>query len=415
MDDPARPRSPVGEPVAAAPFVERRRGGGRLRPPTPRVAVLLVAALVALYVLYLGREALSPFIVGLLVVYLLDPPVERLSRIGLPRPLAIIAVYVAVLLILIEAVNLTLRPVVEQVTRLIRDLPSLASSLDAQLQQLSEVYRGLDLPPQLRRMIDDWVLSVASGDGFDPAVLLPVVNITAGFVSSLFGYVIIPVWVFYLLKDRRALVNGFDAALPPEWRTDVWAVIRIAERVLGQWVRAQLILGIAVGVATFVGLVILGATVDPVFGRFALLLALIAGVLELLPIIGPIIAAVPAILLAITASPQAAIAALLLYFLVQQVENNFLVPKIQGDAVSLHPSAVMFALVIGGAIAGLLGAILALPVTAAARDVVAYLFRQVGPTRPAPEEDHPDAFAEAEPFFAPEPAAETATAVDPGA
>jgi predicted PurR-regulated permease PerM len=361
-----------------------------------------MAAVVFLFVLYLGREALAPFIVGLLVVYLLDPPVERLDRAGLPRPAAILAVYVAALVILIEAINLTLRPVIDQVSRLVRDLPALASQLDAQVQQLSEVYRGLDLPPQLRRMIDDWLASIASGGGFDPSVLLPVVNVTAGFVSSLFGYVIIPVWVFYLLKDRRSLVRSFDAVLPEEWRTDVWSVIRIAERVLGQWIRAQLILGLAVGVATFVGLVILGATVDPVFGRFALLLALIAGVLELLPIIGPIIAAVPAILLAIAASPQAAIAALLLYLMVQQVENNFLVPKIQGDAVSLHPSAVMFALVVGGAIAGLLGAILALPVTAAARDVVAYLFRRVGPPRPEPPDEETDALAEAEPFFAPD-------------
>ena len=131
---------------------------------------------------------------------------------------------------------------------------------------------------------------------------------------------------------------------------------------------------------------------DPVFGRFALLLALIAGVLELLPIIGPIIAAVPAILLAATAGPQAAIAALVLYVVVQQLENNLLVPKIQGDAVALHPSAVMFALVVGGAIGGLLGAILALPVSAAARDVFAYLFRRLSEPLLAPEIAAEDAF-----------------------
>ena len=153
-----------------------------------------------------------------------------------------------------------------------------------------------------------------------------------------------------------------------------------------QWVRGQLILGVAVGVATFAGLLLLGATIDPVFGRFALLLAIIAGVLELLPIIGPIIASVPAILLAATAGPQAALAALLLYVAVQQLENNVLVPKIQGDAVELHPSAVMVALVMGGAIYGLLGAILALPITAAARDVYRYLFRRLsaGPPTVAP-------------------------------
>src|SRR5207344_1494963 len=112
---------------------------------------------------------------------------------------------------------------------------------------------------------------------------------------------------------------------------------------------------------TFVGLLVLSQLVDPIFGKYAVLLSVIAGLFELIPIIGPIVSAVPAVLLAATVSPAAVIAALLLYFLVQQVENNFLVPKIQGDAVQLHPAAVVFAIIVGASLAGLLGAILALP------------------------------------------------------
>ena len=123
---------------------------------------------------------------------------------------------------------------------------------------------------------------------------------------------------------------------------------------------------------------ILSQLVDPIFGRYAVLLSVIAGVLELVPIIGPIISAVPAVLLAATAGVEAVVAALAMYTAIQQVENNFLVPKIQGDAVELHPAAVMFAILIGGALGGLLGAILALPVAAAIRDVVRYLFHRSG-------------------------------------
>jgi predicted PurR-regulated permease PerM len=124
---------------------------------------------------------------------------------------------------------------------------------------------------------------------------------------------------------------------------------------------------------------ILSVTIDPVFGRYAVLLSVTAGILELVPIIGPIIAAIPAVLLAATAGLEAVIAALVLYTLVQQLENNLLVPKIQGDAVELHPAAVVFAIIIGGALAGLLGAILALPIAAASRDIVRYLFRRLSP------------------------------------
>ena len=194
-------------------------------------------------------------------------------------------------------------------------------------------------------------------------------------------------FVFYLLKDRVALTASFDRSLPDAWRFDVWAVIRSVERVFGQWVRGQLILGFAVGIFTYIGLMILSQLVDPVFGRYAVLLSIIAGVLELVPIIGPIIAAIPAVLLAATAGPVPVAAALGLYLLVQQVENNLLVPKIQGDAVELHPAMVMAAIIIGGSLAGLLGAILALPVTAAGRDVVRYLFRRMSLDDPAPLAD----------------------------
>jgi len=123
-----------------------------------------------------------------------------------------------------------------------------------------------------------------------------------------------------------------------------------------------------------------------VFGRFAVLLSVIAGVLELLPIIGPIIAAIPAVILGLTAGVDAAIAAVILYALIQQIENHVLVPKIQGDAVELHPTIVMVALVLGGAIGGLLGAILALPIAAASRDVFRYAFHRVDRPQSSPEE-----------------------------
>ena len=159
------------------------------------------------------------------------------------------------------------------------------------------------------------------------------------------------------------MTGQFDRSLPAAWWFHVRAVLRIARRVFGQWVRAQLVLGITVGVFTFIGLSVLSQVVDPVFGRYAILLSVTAGILELVPIIGPIISAIPAVLLAATAGIEPVIAALILYTLVQQIENNLLVPKIQGDAVALHPAAVMFAIIIGGALAGLLGPILALPVT----------------------------------------------------
>jgi predicted PurR-regulated permease PerM len=386
-EDPAAAAARWAASLPPPPFVDPIGGPGRFAPLSPRVALLIAAAVALALVLAMAAETVRPFIIGLLFVYLLDPPVRWLVRLHLPRVLAILIVYVVTAFVIIEFLAITLSPLLTELLRFVDDLPALVDDLDAQIQQLGEFYARLQLPAAVR----DWVDGILAGlaeQGIGPtgaidfSILLPLLTGATSLVGALFGYLILPVWVAYLLKDRVGLVAAFDAAIPGSWRFDVWAVIGTVERVFGQWVRGQIVLGLSVGILTFVALQISSEVIDPIFGRYAILLSVIAGVLELVPIIGPIIAAVPAVLLAATVGPGATIAALVLYTLIQQVENNFLVPKIQGDAVELHPAAVMVAIIVGGSLAGLLGAILALPVTAACRDVVRYLFRRLSPGEP---------------------------------
>lgn len=360
-----------------APTTRARIGFG---PLSPRVALVLIGAAIVGLVLYAGRSALGPFVVGLVLAYLLDIPVERMSRFGLPRWIAVLVVYAITAVALFQGLRFLLRPLADEVSTFITEFPRFS-------RQITDQYAHLDLPPALRQAIDSLLAELGAGIGsIDPTTLLPIATLFAGILGAIVAYIIVPVWAFYLLKDRPALVAAAERSLPEPWRADVRAVSGLALRVFGQWLRGQVILGLTVGVATFVGLLVLGATVDPVFSRFAIFLSVVAAVFELLPIIGPILSAIPAVLLALTAGLQPALAAVLLYTIVQQVENNVLVPKIQGEAVELHPSIVMVALVVGGAIGGLLGAILALPITAAARDVFRYLFHRLDePGRPAGE------------------------------
>jgi len=397
MDEPAppvaeRPANPLATWAAALPpppFVNTMAapGASRFMPLSPRVAVLIVAAIVAGLVLWMARDSIRPFILGLLFVYLLDPPVRWLVRRGLRRTLAILVVYVVGIVLLVEFLALTLTPLVNELLRFIEDFPALATQLQDQLRRLGEFYQRLEIPVAIREWIDGLIAGIGQGGGgggggADLSFLLPLITGAGSLLGAIFAYFILPVWVAYILKDKASLVATFDRSLPEAWRFDTWAVIKTVERDFGQWVRGQIILGFAVGIATFIGLIVLSRTVDPIFGRYAVLLSVIAGLFELIPIIGPIVSAVPAVLLAATVNPAAVVAALILYFLVQQAENNFLVPKIQGDAVQLHPAAVVFAIIVGASLAGLLGAILALPVAAAFRDVVRYLFRRLTPDEP---------------------------------
>jgi predicted PurR-regulated permease PerM len=387
IGDPANPMARWAASLPPPPFVDPTAGPGARRfvPLSPRVAVLIVAAVAFGALLWMARDSVQPFVVGLLFVYLLDPPVRWLARHGLRRWLAILVVYVVGVIAIVEFLAFTLTPLIEEIIRFVTDFPKLAADLDAQLKHLGEFYARLQIPVEVRDWIDGVVAGLGhgpAGNGVDITFLLPVLTGAGSLIGLVFGYLILPVWVAYLLKDKVTLMAAFDRGMPESWRFDVWAIIRTVDRIFGQWLRAQLILGFTVGIFTFIGLAILSALVDPIFGRYAILLSVIAGVLELLPIIGPIISAVPAVLLAAIAGPAAVVAALLLYTLIQQLENNLLVPKIQGDAVELHPAAVMFAIIVGGSLAGLLGAILALPLTAALRDIVRYLFRRLSADRP---------------------------------
>jgi predicted PurR-regulated permease PerM len=363
--------------------------------PSRRGLLATGAGLLLLVVALLILDTLTPFVLGLLLIYLLAPAVDRLAAVHigrrpLPRSLAILALYVAVAIVVAIGVMLVIGPMNEQIQRFAQEVPGW-------LESLRVWYQGLDLPEWARSAIDRVLAGFSGGQGgeggTDIGSLLPIARSLATTLIGAFGFLIIPFWAFWVLKDLPSLSRSFERALPIPWRRDALAVMGIVDHTFGRWIRGQLILGAVVGLGTFVGLIILGELVDPVFLSFAVLLAVVAGVFELVPVIGPILSMVPTLVLAfVTDDPvRAAIAVVLLYLVVQQLENHVLVPQIQGDAVELHPSVVILALIAGSALFGLLGAILSVPVTAAARDIYRYCFRRLSEDDPdIPDPDAPD-------------------------
>ncbi len=377
----------VGTPQTATTRVAPNRpspasptaAGGRLRAPTPRVALLLAACAIVVVVVLAAGDVLRPFVFGLLLAYLLDPLVERFARAGLPRGLAVLVVYAIALGVLAGALALTIPPLVHQITTFADELPAIVRQVQYEVAHLNQVYDQLRIAPEFRAGVDRAVRAALDTlSRVDLGIVRPIVDSATAFITSLFAYLILPAWLFFLLKDRPRLQTSFDRSLPPAWRRDAWAIVGIVHEVFGRWVRGQIALSGSVGLASFIGLSLLGAVVDPIFGRFAVLLAIVAALGELLPIIGPIVSAIPAIVLGLTVGVEPGLAALALYFVIQQVENNVLVPKIQSHAIELHPTLIIVVLIMGGALFGLLGAVLALPVSAAFRDVFAYAFRRAG-------------------------------------
>jgi predicted PurR-regulated permease PerM len=183
------------------------------------------------------------------------------------------------------------------------------------------------------------------------------------------GLSIIPIFLFYLLKDQKSLSDGIYAPVPSAVRPHLRNVASIVNRTIGSYIRGQLLLGLIVGTLVALGLFLLGVP-------FQVLLGIVAGITELVPIIGPWIGGAVGVLVTLAVAPEQVAWVILLYLGIQVLENSFLVPRIQGNALDLHPIAVMIVIVIGSHLFGLWGVILGPLLVAAARDVIKYFIDQ---------------------------------------
>lgn len=340
----------------------------------PRNRLLLIAGAGAVLLWLLARawDALLPFAVALVLGYLLAPLVDRLSR-WLPRVGAILLIYLVGLGTLVGLGFLLVPAAGHQIRDLVDNTPQYGRQLQALTQDGQAWFDSLDVPPQVRDALSSGIQDTVGGLGTTiQSALVSVVGIATRTVAVVFGLLVIPVWLFYVLKDKDLAAARFYSLFSAAARPDIEQAVGIAGRVLANYVRGQVILGGVVGLATTVGLVVVGAP-------YWLLLGALYGVTEVVPIVGPLVGAIPGLAVALlTGDWGLALKVLAVYVLVQQLENNLLVPKIQGDQVQMHPALIILAIVIGSQVAGLGGVLIAVPLAAIGRDVYRYLYRRFG-------------------------------------
>ena len=350
-----------------------------LHPQDRRRRLLLVSAsiVVVLALLMIARGALFPFILSAALAYLLSPVVRALEALmpwrerwpGLSRIFAILVIYLAAIAVLVAALAVIVPPALRQGAEFVDDVPDLLTRARETVEGWNEEYTSR-IPEDVRAQIEK-TLEGGSAILISAArtVLSRTVSTVANTVTTVIGLATVPFMLFYLLKDRESVAGGFYSLMPPDARRHTTNVVAIVNRVVGAYVRAQLTLALVAGVAVFLGLYLLGI-------RFAVLLAIIAGSAELIPVIGPLIGAIPGILVTLATSPGDLVWVVLLYVGVQLVQNALLAPRIQGQAVQLHPVLIMVVLVIASEVAGLWGVILAVPVAAVSRDVFKYFYQE---------------------------------------
>ena len=299
-----------------------------------RTIIFTVLFLALLWVVFQVREIILMLFVSLILMSAFNPAVDWMEKLRLPRGLAILIVYIFVW----TAVGLIVAGIV----------PALIDQTSRLIHLIHSAITQVELFNANQQAITQQLLSQI---GTLPENLL---KFTVGLFGNLLAVLTTLVMTFYLLLERKHLNKYLSSIWGGDKSVQISKTVNEIERRLGSWVRGELVLMLAVGTLTYIGLLILGVDI-------ALPLAILAGILEIVPNIGPTISAVPAVLVALTIHPLTALATASLYFLVQLAENNLLVPKIMQKAVGVNPLISILGLMIGFRLAGPAGAILAIP------------------------------------------------------
>ncbi|HEU5314801.1 MAG TPA: AI-2E family transporter [Chloroflexota bacterium] len=337
-----------------------------------RTALFVVGLLLTLYLLYLLRAVMVQLLLAVIISAGMTPLVEQLAppgadprarwwTRGLPRPLAVLVVYLALLGAIVALGAAVIPPAAAQVRQLGRDAPHYLEEIQRWANGLSDRYPFL--PPGLGEALPAQLQASAGQLRGVLDQALVALGLVLEALQGVLNFVFILFLALYLTTDSERIRRYFISFISADRRRQAETVTEhIGER-LGGWVRGQIALSAIIGGITLVGLLVIGVP-------YAVLLALVAAIGEAVPMIGPIISAVPAVIVAFFDSPLKGLLTIGLYIIVQQVENVFVVPKVMERAVSLHPLAVMMALLIGGELYGVTGAILSVPVAAAISVVV---------------------------------------------
>jgi len=317
----------------------------------------VLAVLLVLSFIYMVWDIIVLLFVSLVFAASLGPAIDWLENKKLPRPIGILIIYAAVVLVFSLAVALIIPPITDQIDQL-------ASSFPAYYERLISSFGDLSLKTDLSQTLQQNLQSVGNTlSGYTTSVF----NTISGIFGGVFTFLMVLVLTFYFSVEKNGLRHFVTSVTPLKYHKYVMNIFEQIQDKLGLWLRGQLLLSAIIFIITWIGLLILGI-------KYSLVLALIAGITEVIPFVGPIIGAVPAVLLAFLQSPVKGLLVIGLYLVIQQMENHIIVPKVMQKTVGLNPIVVIVVILLGAKLAGVLGALLSIPVAVAVMVVAHDLF-----------------------------------------
>lgn len=310
-----------------------------------KTIIFITLFILGIWLIYLIKDLLIILFIGLILMSAITPMVNLFMKLKLTKSLSITLCYCIIIAVISGLFAIVLPPLFEESSKLVSTLPPLLDQLFNTLAIDKSVFQSQ--------------LSSLSRNAF---------TFTLAVFDNLLTVVFLLVLTFYLLLERESLERRLAHLFLGREEKVRKLTVQIEDK-LGSWLRGQLLLSFIIGLLSFIGLSILGLP-------YALPLAVIAGVLEVIPVIGPIISAIPPILIALTVSPILSLGVAAMYFVIQQLENHLLVPQVMKRAVGLNPLVVILAIAIGSRLLGFTGALLAVPIAVVIQIIVTEIIEE---------------------------------------
>jgi len=331
---------------------------------TSGTIIKTIAIFALLYFLYLISDILIIFFVSLVFSSALDPWVDQLKKKKIPRSASVLMLYFMVFVVLGTTLYLIIPPIINEINSISNNFPTYFESMSSKFSLLKDYslkYGLLDNTKSSFDVVTGYLQNTASG------VFFTLFNIFGG----IFSFVLILVLTFYMVVEESAIKKLVWSLAPEKHQTYIMHLINRIQLKMGYWLRGQLIVALSLAIMSYIGLEILGV-------NYALVLALLVGFFSFIPYMGAILGSIPAIFIAFTQSPLLAVLAIVLFYIVHFIEGNFLQPKIMQKAVGLSPIVSILAILAGFKLAGLIGAVLSVPVATALSVFIKDIFNSKG-------------------------------------
>ncbi|WP_426448584.1 AI-2E family transporter [Paenibacillus sp. S-38] len=330
------------------------------------LALIILFMLQQLRPLFVGiyqflREILTPFIIAMIISYVLNPVVTLLGARKVPRTIAVLLIY-AVFITSTTVVLMNIIPMfVRQLAELNEHMPDVAFKAQNVVQNMNDLQF---LPDSVRTGINQSLSKLENGVSLAIANYIHSIGNT---INTLFLIFIIPFVAFYILKDFQLLEKTTLAIVPRNHRKEIVSMLMDIDTALGNYIRGQFTVCMIVGLLAYIGYWLIGMP-------YALLLACVVAVFNIIPYLGPFLGAAPALIVAATISLKMVLFVILVNTACQIMEGNVISPQVVGRSLKMHPLFIIFALLVGGEIAGIAGLILAVPFFAVMKVILQHVF-----------------------------------------